>query len=560
MQTVQPAEQTTRSRWPTRRRTALLWVLTAVGAGLVWFALVGPDDLERLAPMTFVRLPLEPVLFALLVLVLPPRTRLVVSLLAGGVLGLLAILKVLDMGFIAALGRPFDPLVDAGYFSSAVDLLADSVGRTRALVATAALGVGAVAVLALAALATSRLTGLLARHRRSSFRAAAVLGLVWVLCAWSGVQVGGRLPVATTSGAQRAYGEVRLAWAASGDRREFARALADDPLADATADDLLTGLRGKDVLLVFVESYGRVAVEDSELSGPVQQLLDDGSRRLEAAGFGSRSAFLTSPTYGGISWLAHSTLQSGVWVDNQVRYSSLLGSDRFTLSQAFERAGWRTVADVPANARDWPEGRAFYGYDQVYDSTNVGYAGPKFSYATMPDQFVLNEFRERELDRRRGAPVMAEIDLVSSHTPWAPLPRPVDWDDVGDGSVFAGMPAQGQEPEEVWPDAGRVRAAYGDSIEYTLQTLISFVERYGDDDLVMVVLGDHQPASIVTGTGASHDVPISVIARDPDVLGRVAGWGWRPGLRPAGDDPVWPMDEFRDRFLTAFSAPGLESR
>jgi hypothetical protein len=421
-----------------------------------------------------------------------------------------------------------------------------------------------VAVLALAALATSRLTVLLAQHRRSSFRAAAVLGLAWVLCAWSGLEVAGRLPVAATSGAQHAYGEIRLAWAASEDRQVFARAIADDPLADAAtdaaADDLLTGLAGKDVLVVFVESYGRVAVEGSALSGPVQQLLDDGGRRLEAAGFGSRSAFLTSPTYGGISWLAHSTLQSGVWVDNQVRYSSLLASDRFTLSQAFERAGWRTVADVPANARDWPEGRAFYGYDQVYDSTNVGYAGPKFSYATMPDQYVLSEFRRRELDKRRRGPVMAEIDLVSSHTPWAPLPRPVAWDAVGDGSVFAGMPARGLSPEEVWPDAGRVRAAYGDSIDYPLRTLISFVETYGDDDLVMVVLGDHQPASIVSGVDAGHDVPISVIARDPDVLDRVAGWGWRPGLRPVDDDPVWPMDEFRDRFLTTFSGPGLESR
>ena len=41
---------------------------------------------------------------------------------------------------------------------------------------------------------------------------------------------------------------------------------------------------------------------------------------------------------------------------------------------------------------------------------------------------------------------MAEIDLVSSHTPWAPLPRMVDWTSVGDGSVFAAMPAQGQSP------------------------------------------------------------------------------------------------------------------
>ena len=63
-----------------------------------------------------------------------------------------------------------------------------------------------------------------------------------------------------------------------------------------------------------------------------------------------------------------------------------------TLSGAFAKAGWRTVFDVPANTTDWPQGQAFYGFDGYYDSRNVGYRGPKFSYATMPDQYVLSAF------------------------------------------------------------------------------------------------------------------------------------------------------------------------
>ena len=60
----------------------------------------------------------------------------------------------------------------------------------------------------------------------------------------------------------------------------------------------------------------------------------------------------------------------------------------------------------------------------------------------------------------------------------------------------------------------------------------------------------------MVGQGASKDVPISIIAKDPKVLDRVAGWGWTDGLTPAPDAPVWRMDEFRDRFLTAFSPVG----
>ena len=84
------------------------------------------------------------------------------------------------------------------------------------------------------------------------------------------------------------------------------------------------------MVFAFVESYGRVAVEDPRISPGVDAVLDNGTGQLTAAGFTSRSAFLTSPTFGGISWLAHSTVQSGRWVDSQQRYDQLMASDRPT--------------------------------------------------------------------------------------------------------------------------------------------------------------------------------------------------------------------------------------
>ena len=50
-------------------------------------------------------------------------------------------------------------------------------------------------------------------------------------------------------------------------------------------------------------------------------------------------------------------------------------------------------------------------------------------------------------------------------------------------------------------------------------------------------------------------MPVSIIARDPAVLDRISAWGWEDGLRPDRSAPVWPMDRFRDRFLTAYG-PG----
>jgi hypothetical protein len=277
-------------------------------------------------------------------------------------------------------------------------------------------------------------------------------------------------------------------------------------------------------------------------------VLDRGTAELRSAGFSSRSAFLTSPTFGGISWLAHSTLQSGVWINSRRRYDQLVKTDRFTLSQAFKRAGWRTVADDPQNKRTWKVGSSFYHFDKVYDRRNVGYHGPDFGLPAMPDQYVLEALHRLELGRPHARPLFAEVDLISSHAPWTQIPELIPWDDLGDGSVFDHLPDQAPAAD---------RAAYGQSIEYTLSTIVSFVRRYGDKKLVVIAVGDHQPATVITGQDAGHDVPISIIARDPRVMSRIAGWGWQDGLRPHPDAPVWRMGAFRDRLLTTFgSSPG----
>ena len=108
---------------------------------------------------------------------------------------------------------------------------------------------------------------------------------------------------------------------------------------------------------------------------------------------------------------------------------------------------------------------------------------------------------------------------------------------------------------QLWSDRSQVPAAYRTSITYSLTSLLSFVERRHDDDLVVVMLGDHQPSTIVSGSGGNRDVPVTVIARDPRVVRQLSGWGWQAGLRPGDTGPVWPMAAFRDRFLTAFSSP-----
>ncbi|QFU90499.1 sulfatase-like hydrolase/transferase [Amycolatopsis sp. YIM 10] len=543
------SEETESTARPVRRALARAGLVLA--ALLVFAALVVPDELDRLSPGAFARLPVEALAGVALVLVLPVRPRRVLAALAGAVLGLLTIVKLINMGFRVALDRPFNPVFDWDLFGPAIDLLTTSIGEAGAIAAVCGIVLVALVLVVLLALSAVRLARLVAGHRTTSTRVVSVLGVVWIACAVLGVQFVPGEPVAANSAVAFAYEDLRKVRADLLDQDAFAaESGAPDPFAAVPGDQLLTALRGKDVVFTFVESYGRFAVHGSDVAARIGPLLDQGTERLRAAGFGARSAYLTSPTTGGGSWLAHSTLQSGLEVKNEQRYDTVLASDRLTLGGAFQRAGWRTVGDVPAHTRDWPEG-AFYGYDGYYDARNVGYQGPSASYVTMPDQFTLSAFHRNERAVPGHQPVMAEIDLVSSHFPWAPPPPVLDWNAVGDGSVYHSL---GRPPVEgMWSDPALIRGAYAETVEYSLATLLSYVETHGGDDLVLVFLGDHQPSTMVTGEGADWDVPVTIVARDPAVLDRAAGWGWDEGLRPGPHAPVKPMQDFRDQFLTAYA-------
>ncbi len=78
----------------------------------------------------------------------------------------------------------------------------------------------------------------------------------------------------------------------------------------------------------------------------------------------------------------------------------MVRSDRFTLSDAFRKAGWRTVSDVPSDTQPWPFGTSFYHYDTLLNADDVGYRGPKFGYAQIPDQYTWQYFSDHELAGR----------------------------------------------------------------------------------------------------------------------------------------------------------------
>ena len=487
-------------------------------------------------PVGFVAPPTLPVELLLLLPALLALGRVGTELaaLAALALSLIAALKLLDIAAFSAFARRFDPAVDLSLIASGWTLLSGSIGRAGAGLAAGGLILGLLAAGGLAFLGLRVWARAGARLSALPRLAAGAVALA------AGLVVLPEHPGFTTRLAADHLADYRRSRAALA---EFAAAAQGDPWRDRPG--AMGALGGRDVAVVFVESYGRAAFDNPAYAARHRATLTEGARALAASGLAIRSGWLTAPIEGGQSWLAHATLAAGLTVGDQNRYGAVLASPRLTLYDIAARAGYRTLAVAPAIVLPWPEA-ANLGFQTVLAAADLGYRGQPFDWVTMPDQYTLHAF-----DRLapRDAPLMTEIALISSHAPWTPLPRPVPWDAVGDGRLFDAMTREGPSPQALWRDRDRVRHQFGLALDYAVTTVLDWAALPRDMPPLLVVLGDHQPAGFVARTGGA-DVPVHLIG-PPEVLALFDGWGWTPGPEPAPDLPPWPMAAFRDRFLEA---------
>ncbi|RYY01412.1 MAG: hypothetical protein EOO53_18145 [Gammaproteobacteria bacterium] len=526
---------------------------------LLLVMLLLPNQRADVTLDAFVYLPLEAVALGWILLV-RGRIGWALRLIASTALALGLLVKTADMACFEIYARPFNPIFDAYLLRNGLHLLEGVLGYVGAILVAVFLAAFALGLIWLAFWLLGRLAQRLdiARQElKQSYRFATAILLTAIP---AGLWLGDRA-------ATPFYDLLASHWidtnASIQELANFKHEIAAnrDLQADLPGQQLFNRLKGKDFLLVFIESYGRSALDNPEFGDQLRPLLQQGGEQLEKAGLHSRSAYLTSPTMGGLSWLAQGTALSGLWINSQVRYDSLVMSQRASLNQLFRRAGWRMVAVKPAITLDWPEG-TYFGYDQVYTAPDLGYQGKPFDWVTMPDQYTLSAFEALERkpgQRPNDKPVMAEVALISSHAPWTPVPKLVSWQDVKNGKIFDSQATSGDSAEYVWQDDERIRSQYRQAVAYSLETVMSYAQTYGDDNLVILAFGDHQPAPLVTGDTPSRDVPVHLIARDPAVLDAIADWQWTRGMLPDDHAPQWPMSDLRDQLVGAFSnaAPAL---
>ena len=325
---------------------------------------------------------------------------------------------------------------------------------------------------------------------------------------------------------------VTLVWAAQ--MRQLAYEWSGAGMRDlGPAPDLASNLaqvRGADVFLIFVESYGAVSWERPAFATG----LAASRARLAAdiAGTGREvvSAYVESPTFGGESWLAHISLLSGTEVRDGATNTRLMAQQRHTMVTTFTSQGYRSVAIMPGIQSHWPEGE-FYGFDRIYGALDLDYKGPPFGWWDVTDQFCLAKLDALEVAPSPRAPVFAVFPTISTHTPFTPTPpyQP-DWN-----RALSPEPYDAQALQDAWDgpaDWLDLGPGYVRALNYAYTTLGGYLRFRADRDVVMILIGDHQPPAMVSGEGAPWDVPIHVITNRQAVLDRLRQRGFTSGLAP----------------------------
>jgi hypothetical protein len=454
----------------------------------------------------------------------------------------LRLFRIADTVVPLYLHRQFNLYIDSAYLYDLYDLLKTSArGRDFLKLSTVSLTVG-LAALAATWYAWHTAAGAFADRRiRNAFLIGSGL-FICVAAAWGWRAA--RPPAMVRLGQEILSIQGQLA-----QERAFRVRLEKTARERASGPATLKRLEGADVLLFVVESYGRTVFIRPSYRPAMEATMTRFGRVLHQHGFEAVSAYLVSPTYGGSSWLAHDTLESGVRVENHLEDTTLLHSSLTPMAAYLRRSGYRTVSVMPGSRFPFPEG-AYFDYEQVYYARDFDYRGPTFGWAPMPDQYVLDWVRRREFTRRRQ-PLFVRYVLISSHAAFNIQPPFIpNWDLIGDGSIYNMRPSINYPI--YWPDLKNAGEAYLRSLDYEFETLGDYLARYVTFESLIIILGDHQPNLQLTEPKEPWSVPVHVISTNPRLLEPFRKRGYTPGLIPDQPPPHAGMETFLPGFLQDF--------
>jgi phosphoglycerol transferase MdoB-like AlkP superfamily enzyme len=306
-----------------------------------------------------------------------------------------------------------------------------------------------------------------------------------------------------------------------------------------------------DIYLIFIESYGSVLYKRTDYHKAYTALLAELEDKFAEAGWHTRSTLSESPTWGGGSWLAYTSLLLGLRIDNHPQYLSLLnkyqverypGLGHYLQSQGYYYAWVSSIANE-LDDQLWSKYIRFTGVDAWLRHSDLNYSGPEYGWGPAPpDQYVL-PYADQLLQARTDQPLFFVTLTQNSHYPWTPLPTLVE-----DWRTLAEVEAQPMAPPQEDVERSVKRQNYLRAIEYQLRMLTDFILNTDNEESLFILVGDHQPPQ-VSRRSDGWATPVHLISRNGALVDSFAEYGFTPGLTVQSLEPSLHHEGFYSLFV-----------
>lgn len=288
-----------------------------------------------------------------------------------------------------------------------------------------------------------------------------------------------------------------------------------------------------DIYLLAIESYGQVVFSDDSMRLAILPELKKMEEELVKKGWENVSALSVSPSFGGKSWVAYSSILFGFNFKNQGTYDAL-----FNMSELHDFPSWPNVLRAqgyksirlnslpPADLVNvpWEQYSKFYNVDQWIRFQDLNYRGKRFGFGPAPpDQFSFNKAMELLKDEQK--PIFFFFLNQNTHHPFTSPKKAVsNWEVLND-------PKEGKEAQGIGflgtPDKG----SYIDAIKYQFDYISQYIANHADSSDIFIIIGDHQPP-FVSDPKDGMACPVHIISKYPELNKSLLQNGFMDGMIP----------------------------
>lgn len=293
-------------------------------------------------------------------------------------------------------------------------------------------------------------------------------------------------------------------------------------------------------VFLCIESYGARIYKDPKLAVHLESVFEAYKEKLIESNFHISSHFSTAPIYSGGSWLSYCSFMYGTKIENTCLYETMFeASGNFSVYESLfhilHRNGYQNVLSSPMGGVDdkdinWDSIERCFQSDHIVNWEKLNFQGNTLPFFGLkkrycaPDQYVINHAYEEAKNKTDG-PFSVFYCTMNSHIPWiSPLHVEEEWKTLNQREHKVAITTDNLSSNH---------DKYIASIKYQLECVLDFAIRTKDDNLVLVVFGDHQPP-LISIPRMGLETPIHIISKHKGFVEYFHQHGFKKGINLRG--------------------------